>query len=74
MKIGKYFLIALAVIIIDQIIKLTVHFNMEMGIMGQKLIVGDFFKLYYILNPGMAFGATPGGGNGKIFLTIFSFR
>jgi signal peptidase II len=71
MKVGKYYLIALGVIIVDQIIKLTVHFNMEMGVIGQKHVIGDVFKIYYILNPGMAFGATPGGGGGKIFLTIF---
>ena len=71
MKFWKYYLIALAVILVDQAIKLLVYHNMEMGVMGQIEIFGDYFKLYYILNPGMAFGATPGGGNGKLYLTLF---
>jgi len=32
-------------------------------------ILGDFFRLTYIENPGMAFGIDVGG---KLFLTLFS--
>ena len=66
----KYFLIALGVIIIDQAVKLLVHFNMEMGQSGQIKILGDFFKLHYLTNKGMAFGIEFGFVNGKLILTF----
>ena len=34
-------------------------------------LVGDFFKLHYVTNPGMAFGVEIGGNYGKIILTTF---
>ena len=52
----KYFLISLVVIIVDQIVKLIVHYNMQMGSQGQILVLGELFKLHYLTKPGMAFG------------------
>ncbi|MCR9249666.1 MAG: lipoprotein signal peptidase [bacterium] len=66
----KYFLIAIAVIAIDQTVKLLVHFNMEMGSRGQIQLLGDFFKLHYLTNKGMAFGLQFGFSNGKVILTM----
>lgn len=71
MKAGKYFLVALAVIIIDQVVKLLVHFNMELGPIGEIPLIGDVFKLHYTLNEGMAFGITLGFKYGKMVLTLF---
>ncbi|WP_053406459.1 lipoprotein signal peptidase [Persicobacter sp. CCB-QB2] len=71
MKYGKYFLIALAVIILDQIVKMAVHFNMPLGSAGQIQVFGDWFKLHYTLNPGMAFGMQLGSDYGKLILTSF---
>ena len=71
MKVWKYFLIALVVIIIDQAVKLLVHFNMEMGPMGEIHLISDVFKLHYTLNEGMAFGITLGFEYGKLLLTLF---
>jgi len=71
MKIWKYYLIALIVIIVDQTVKLLTHFNMEMGSMGEIQLLGDFFKLHYTLNEGMAFGLTLGSEYGKLILTSF---
>ena len=71
MKVWKYFLIALLVIIVDQAVKLLVHFNMEMGLMGEIPVIGDVFKLHYTLNEGMAFGITIGFKYGKLLLTLF---
>jgi signal peptidase II len=71
MKYGKYFLISIGVIIIDQIVKMLVHFNMDMGSAGQIHIFGDWFKLYYTLNPGMAFGLQLGSEYGKLILSVF---
>ncbi|MFM8851129.1 MAG: signal peptidase II, partial [Cytophagales bacterium] len=53
MKITKYFLIALAVIAIDQTSKLLVH--KHMGLHEEVNVLGEWFKLHYLLNPGMAF-------------------
>lgn len=71
MKYTKYYLLALAVIIIDQATKLAVHAYMEMGTLGEIPVFGDWFKLHYTLNPGMAFGLQFGNEYGKLFLTIF---
>lgn len=67
-----YYLITLGVIAVDQIVKMAVHFNMLMGTKGQIKIFGDWFKLHYLTNPGMAFGMQIGFvENGKLVLTIF---
>ncbi|MTI23298.1 lipoprotein signal peptidase [Fulvivirga sp. RKSG066] len=71
MKIYRYFLLALVVIIIDQVVKLLVHFNMEMGTAGEISVIGDWFKLHYLLNPGMAFGLKSSHEYGKLLLTLF---
>ena len=67
MKYTKYYILSLAIILIDQGVKLLVHFNMEMGLAGQIPVFGDWFKLHYTLNPGMAFGME----YGKLALTLF---
>ncbi len=67
----KYFLISLIVIIVDQIVKMLVHYNMTMGTSGQILILGDLFKLHYLTNPGMAFGMKLNFEYGKLILTLF---
>ncbi|RED91640.1 lipoprotein signal peptidase [Marinoscillum furvescens] len=67
-----FYLISLLVIGIDQAVKMAVHFNMQMGSKGQIQILGDFFKLHYLTNPGMAFGMEIGFiDNGKLVLTLF---
>ncbi len=50
---------------------MAVHFNMQMGSKGQIQIFGDWFKLHYLTNPGMAFGMQLGSEHGKLILTIF---
>ncbi|MEQ8907395.1 lipoprotein signal peptidase [Ekhidna sp.] len=70
-QIIKYFLIALVVIIIDQIVKLVVYYNMDMGTQGQIMIFGQWFKLHYLTNPGMAFGMKLNFEYGKLILTVF---
>lgn len=71
MKIYRYFLLALGVIILDQTVKLLVYFNMEMGTPGEIDVIGDWFKLHYLLNPGMAFGLKSSHEYGKLLLTLF---
>lgn len=71
MKYIKYFGIALLVILVDQAVKLLVHFQMDFGTPGQIILFGDWFKLHYTTNPGMAFGMQIGSEYGKMILTSF---
>lgn len=76
MKILKYFLIALAIIIIDQSFKLWVHFDhLNWPVCGYDCneirVLGNWFRLHYLLNPGMAFGIKWDNEFGKLALTIF---
>ncbi len=65
----KYFLIALGVIFIDQASKLLVHHNMYLH---QEInVIGEWFRLHYLLNPGMAFGIRWESEFGKLALTLF---
>lgn len=71
MKLWKYYLAALVVIIIDQTTKLLVYYNMEMGSVGEINVIGEWFRLHYLLNPGMAFGLKSDHEYGKLVLTFF---
>lgn len=70
-SVWKYFLFSALLILIDQCIKIWVHHNMEPGYAGQINVFGEFFKLHYVLNRGMAFGLEIPLVNGKIYLTVF---
>ena len=57
MKVYRYFLLALLVIVIDQASKLLIHHYMDLH--EEITVIGNEqhgFKLHYLLNPGMAFG------------------
>ena len=56
-------------VVIDQIIKVLVKTNMSLG--ETIDVIGDWFKLHYVLNEGMAFGMAFGGFLGKALLSIF---
>lgn len=58
------------VVLLDQATKVWVHFNLPIGLAGQIKVLGDWLKLYHVLNPGMAFGIKLGFKYGKIFLTL----
>lgn len=67
----KYLLLSFLLIGIDQATKMLVHQYMQPGFPGQISLVGDWLKLHYVLNPGMAFGMQLGHEYGKLFLTLF---
>lgn len=69
MKVQKYFIIALIIIVIDQASKLLVH--KYMYIHDEVYVIGDWFRLHYLLNPGMAFGIRWESEFGKLALTVF---
>ena len=56
-------------VVIDQIIKVLVKTNMDLG---QSInVIGDWFRLNFVLNDGMAFGMAFGGVWGKLILSLF---
>ena len=72
--------VSLAIVLIDQISKLTVKgfslpflkINYEGMYQGQRIhVIGNFFRITFIENPGMAFGFDP-GTNFKLWISIFS--
>jgi signal peptidase II len=69
MKIYRYFILALIIIIIDQTSKLLVYKHMDLG--EEINVIGDWFRLHYLLNPGMAFGIRWENEFGKLALTVF---
>src|SRR6478735_6264378 len=69
MKIVRYFLIAIIIILIDQASKLLVYNNMYLH--EEIYVLGDWFRIHYLLNPGMAFGIRWENEFGKLALTVF---
>jgi signal peptidase II len=72
--------ISLVVVLIDQVSKLLVkgfsipllNFSYEGMYQGQRIpVIGDFFRITFIENPGMAFGFDP-GTDFKLWISLFS--
>lgn len=65
----KSLILILAILFIDQTLKIWVKTHMEMG---QNIhVMGNWFLLHFIENNGMAFGMEMGGKTGKFVLSIF---
>ena len=64
----KPIIIIILILLIDQISKIYIktHF-----LYGEEVVVFDWFRIHFIENNGMAWGAEFGGRTGKLFLTIF---
>ena len=72
MKVSKgtrLFILGAVLVVIDQIIKVLVKTNMGLG--ESIDVIGDWFKLNFVLNKGMAFGMAFGGLWGKVLLSVF---
>jgi signal peptidase II len=76
----KALYVSLAVVIVDQVTKLIVkgfsipflHINFDGMYLGQVIpVFGDFFRITFVENPGMAFGYDP-GSSFKLIISIFS--
>jgi len=65
------FFIVLVVLIIDQAVKFWVKTNMTIGESFGLFGDSEWARIYFIENPGMAFGLEFGGRNGKLFLSVF---
>jgi signal peptidase II len=64
----KPIIIIILILFIDQISKIYIKTNF---LYGEEVIVFDWFRIHFIENNGMAWGAEFGGKTGKLFLTIF---
>ena len=63
------FLVIFIVLVLDQILKIWVKTNMSLG---QEIpVIGNWFKLLFIENNGMAFGWLGSGGVLKLALSLF---
>ena len=66
---SKLIILGVLMVVIDQIIKVLVKTNMDLG---QSInVIGDWFRLNFVLNDGMAFGMAFGGVWGKLILSLF---
>ena len=65
----KLLILGAVLVVLDQIIKILVKTNMSLG--ETIDVLGDWFKLHFVLNKGMAFGMAFGGIWGKVFLSVF---
>ena len=68
-KLGLPILIVLVVLFIDQLVKLYIKTNLYLG--EEIPVLGDWFRIHFTENYGMAFGLEFGGKGGKILLTLF---
>jgi signal peptidase II len=69
MKARHVTLIILLIIIADQALKLWIKTHYHLNESHQ--VIGSGFQLYFVENPGMAYGWKFGGNWGKMALTIF---
>ena len=62
-------LLGVSLVVIDQVIKVLVKTNMELG--EQIYLIGDWCRLCFVENKGMALGMSFGGNLGKLLLSVF---
>ena len=65
----KLIILGLILVVIDQVIKVLVKTNMGLG--EHFDVIGNWFKILFVENEGMAFGWAFGGKVGKLLLSLF---
>lgn len=65
----KPLILIFGILILDQVFKIWIKTNLCIG--EEIPLIGDWAKLHFIENEGMAFGMSFGGSFGKLFLTLF---
>ena len=68
MSLKKAYLLVILILIIDQISKLYIKTNFELD---EEVYVFDWFRIHFIENSGMAWGAEIPGEFGKLLFTSF---
>lgn len=69
MKGIKVFLVICLIVIADQVLKIYIKTHYHVG--ESHAVIGNWFRLYFIENEGMAYGWKFGGEWGKMILTLF---
>ena len=69
MKKQSIILFIIAIVLLDQAIKFYVKLNMYAG--EEHKVLGEWFRIHFVENEGMAWGWKFGGDIGKATLTIF---
>ena len=57
------------IVLVDQVLKIFIKTNYHVG--ESHAVIGNWFRLYFIENEGMAYGWKFGGEWGKMILTLF---
>ena len=66
----KLIIFIISLLVIDQVVKIWIKTHMMIG--DEFSVFGDWFKIHFIENNGMAFGMELGGGKwGKTVLSVF---
>ena len=65
----KLIILGVLLVVIDQVIKILVKTNMSLG--ESFCVIGEWFRITFVENEGMAFGFRFGGKVGKLLLTVF---
>lgn len=68
-KLTTPLLLIITILLIDQLVKLYIKTNFYLG--EEIMVLGDWLRIHFTENYGMAFGLEFGGKGGKILLTIF---
>lgn len=68
MSLKKAYLIIILILIVDQISKVYIKTSF---VLGEEIDVFSWFKIHFVENKGMAWGAQIPGEYGKLFLTLF---
>src|SRR5690349_2585938 len=62
-------LLIIAILVADQVLKIYIKTNFTIG--EDHKVFGDWFRIHFIENEGMAWGWKFGGSWGKLALTVF---
>ena len=65
----KPLIVIFIILLIDQIVKFWIKLNFTLG--EELFLIGDWCRLHFIENEGMAFGMSFGEEIGKLILTLF---
>lgn len=65
----KLLILGVILVVIDQVIKILVKTNMQIGV--HFSVIGNWLQIFFIENEGMAFGMKFGGAVGKFLLSFF---
>lgn len=57
------------ILLADQVLKVWIKTNMYLG--QEFFVIGDWFRIHFTENEGMAFGMKLGGDYGKLLLSLF---